>query len=578
MAPAWGVAVRRVDAHVMKDFGIRRYLRFALLGTLIAICAGCLALSQGNKGAWDDPADPKLGSETHLSSSQPAAVKASAPAQDGISEGKATTAIAPDKPAPVGLSEEEKAKTLALDLAKANTDVKKIKVCHDKKNDEWWLTLYEDAKDHFRLRQYTWSIQQDQPEEFLVLKRISKCKLESDLTASDPDRTCQEVKFEPGDHHQAVAASQSLGATSKSKESLSPSTKPSPALDTGKTTIRKQDAVREVAKARVSTLATSKPKGIAEPQTNTITATVQAPSKPSPSAGSVRKAVSPPDKRVFVQASAKSSPADEVLSKKNQVLEQPVSRPKATEKARPSPKARFASDTGVFSLAAVRRESKPSISHSESKIQSDSVAKRDSVAAKEKKPAMSDVDAALADLDRQSGLLSPRDTVEQRRDVPTSFVFVYGSEMNHQELLSWLRANNYDSSIIIDAAPAVLDSYDLVWNYYSPSRGGGAVNLEPKTNSSVWGLLIEVEDRGLKAFDKKEGHPSYYARGDNRVSVQRVSDGRTVFAWLYRAKPNRSGARNVWPTAEYKQRIIEAANFWQFPRPYVQKLENLPTH
>jgi hypothetical protein len=80
----------------------------------------------------------------------------------------------------------------------------------------------------------------------------------------------------------------------------------------------------------------------------------------------------------------------------------------------------------------------------------------------------------------------------------------------------------------------------------------------------------------LKAFDRKEGHPYAYSRGNHRVAVRRHRDGKNILAWLYLATPNKSGRRDVWPTREYKRVIIEAAAFWGFPEDYIEKLKAWP--
>jgi len=149
--------------------------------------------------------------------------------------------------------------------------------------------------------------------------------------------------------------------------------------------------------------------------------------------------------------------------------------------------------------------------------------------------------------------------------------------MNHPGLFQWLKKHGYDSSMVIDANPGILDGYDYVWNYYSPTRRGGVVNLEQKENAKVWGLLIEFQDPLLKAFDEREGHPVAYTRGQKRVAVRRVQDGKTVFAWLYRAKGHADQGRTVWPTRVYKNTIIQAARFWGFPEDYVSKLKSWKT-
>jgi len=159
----------------------------------------------------------------------------------------------------------------------------------------------------------------------------------------------------------------------------------------------------------------------------------------------------------------------------------------------------------------------------------------------------------------------------------TDFTFAYGSNMNRSDLRSWLEAGGYDSSLIVGATPATLEGYDFVWNFYSTGRSGATANLEPKDHSTIWGVVIEFDTSLLKAFDRKEGHPYFYSRGEIRVPVKRLSDGQTVMAWLYLAKANRGGSRDLRPTREYKRIILEAVEFWKFPQEYIEKIKSWPT-
>lgn len=154
----------------------------------------------------------------------------------------------------------------------------------------------------------------------------------------------------------------------------------------------------------------------------------------------------------------------------------------------------------------------------------------------------------------------------------TDFTFGYGSNMNRSDLRSWLEGGGYDSSLVVDATPAILEGYDFVWNFYSQGRGGATANLERKEGSTIWGVLLEFDESLLKAFDRKEGHPFFYSRGETRVPVKRLRDGETVLAWLYRANANRGGRRDLRPTRDYKRIILEAAEFWDFPEQYLGKL------
>jgi gamma-glutamylcyclotransferase (GGCT)/AIG2-like uncharacterized protein YtfP len=159
----------------------------------------------------------------------------------------------------------------------------------------------------------------------------------------------------------------------------------------------------------------------------------------------------------------------------------------------------------------------------------------------------------------------------------TDFTFAYGSNMNRSDLRSWLERNGFDSSMIIGRRPAKLEGYDFVWNYYSSSRAGGTANLEPKSGSIVWGVLIEFEEPIIKAFDRKEGHPTFYSRGENRIPVIRVEDNESVPAWIYIAGPNKGDRRDIWPTRAYKKIILDAAVEQGFPQDYLDKLESWQT-
>jgi gamma-glutamylcyclotransferase (GGCT)/AIG2-like uncharacterized protein YtfP len=157
------------------------------------------------------------------------------------------------------------------------------------------------------------------------------------------------------------------------------------------------------------------------------------------------------------------------------------------------------------------------------------------------------------------------------------FIFVYGSNMDRSELRSWVEADGYDSSMILSMTPAQLDGYDFVWNFYSQGRGGGTVNLEHKENSTIWGILVEIEEALLKAFDRKKGNQYLYSRGDARVPVMRQDNGKTVFAWVYTARANKGARREVRPTRDYRRIILTAATYWSFPEKYIEKIASWPT-
>ncbi len=69
--------------------------------------------------------------------------------------------------------------------------------------------------------------------------------------------------------------------------------------------------------------------------------------------------------------------------------------------------------------------------------------------------------------------------------MPTEFIFAYGSNMNRSDLRSWLEAAGHDSSLVLDAVPAVLEGYDYMWNYYSQGRAGGTARAYRRPRGGV---------------------------------------------------------------------------------------------
>ena len=60
--------------------------------------------------------------------------------------------------------------------------------------------------------------------------------------------------------------------------------------------------------------------------------------------------------------------------------------------------------------------------------------------------------------------------------------------------------------------PAWLPDHALVFNYHSPRRGGGVLNVLPQPGAIVSGWLFRYNEEGLHALDVKEGVPHAYRR------------------------------------------------------------------
>jgi gamma-glutamylcyclotransferase (GGCT)/AIG2-like uncharacterized protein YtfP len=450
-------------------------------------------------------------------------------------------------------SERERVKEIGVELAQKGQNIRKIKICHDRKNAEWWFTCYEDLGDILDLKQYVWRIDQDQPEPFLVIKRISKDNLQSHLSATEPDRTCRVLDPSPKGWPSVLEAA--FGSDEVDQKNSVASKRPAKSVDSDNTSVR--TIYVQKSHSPTKPLARQKPRK----QTASLPSTQ---GDEDESAITKVDDVSPPSAKP--KRASKPDEGDALFSTK------PVLPPR---KKVEQPKPAKSSDHAKFVKASGGADALVGAGVSEP----------------EKAPSDTYSDANVLKGKRTAGLAAPVDSLSEKfrageekpdrspaSDVPTYNVFVYGTEMNHQELLKWLQSNNFDESLVLDATPAILEDFDYAWNYFSPSRGGGAVNLQPHKNSRVYGLLLEIEDSALAAFDRKEGHPNYYSRGANRIAVKRSDNGAMVYAWVYRAKPNRDGRRDVWPTREYKQKILEAAIFWQFPTEYIGKINDWPTN
>lgn len=87
----------------------------------------------------------------------------------------------------------------AVKVARDLGSVRKMKLCHDQKTDEWWLTLYKELSTAVDVKQFFWSWEREEFAPFLVIRRISKSKLMDDLKKSEPGRRCSELPAPPPD-------------------------------------------------------------------------------------------------------------------------------------------------------------------------------------------------------------------------------------------------------------------------------------------------------------------------------------------------------------------------------------------
>lgn len=143
--------------------------------------------------------------------------------------------------------------------------------------------------------------------------------------------------------------------------------------------------------------------------------------------------------------------------------------------------------------------------------------------------------------------------------------------MHTGDLVTWLRRNGYAAAEIAVLGRAVLPDHELVWNYWSRSRGCGAANVRPRAGCDLPGLVLRVDERGLVALDRKEGNGAFYDRGAAPLRVV-LDTGESVNAWVYIAKPERVRSEACLPSCAYLNLLIAAAREHGLPAAHIECL------
>jgi AIG2-like family len=78
------------------------------------------------------------------------------------------------------------------------------------------------------------------------------------------------------------------------------------------------------------------------------------------------------------------------------------------------------------------------------------------------------------------------------------YFFAYGARMNPTTM-----RNVAPDAVLI--GPGRLDGYRLAFNVHSRSWGGGAANAVPALGGHLWGILWEIGEADLRAFNSFRG-------------------------------------------------------------------------
>lgn len=146
--------------------------------------------------------------------------------------------------------------------------------------------------------------------------------------------------------------------------------------------------------------------------------------------------------------------------------------------------------------------------------------------------------------------------------------------MDPDDLQGWFVRHQLSPPGIHDCRLARLIGHQLVFNYYSRARRGGAANVEPAVGQEVYGLVLWVDTATLVALDRKEGAPQRYAR---QPVATTFPDGSVTRSWLYSVTPAYRSQGFIPPSPEYLALLTRAAERHAFPDAYRHRLTGIAT-
>jgi cation transport regulator ChaC len=154
------------------------------------------------------------------------------------------------------------------------------------------------------------------------------------------------------------------------------------------------------------------------------------------------------------------------------------------------------------------------------------------------------------------------------------YYFAYGSNMDEEDLRTWCKNKSKPFPKWKLLGTACLENYQLVFNYYSSGRNGGAANLMESHNSKVYGLLFEMNESDRRTIREKEGFPNYYE--EITVTVKH-RDNSISDVITYKVVKDKEKIEHQKPTKYYMGLILKNARNNKFPDEYTRYLESIET-
>ena len=144
--------------------------------------------------------------------------------------------------------------------------------------------------------------------------------------------------------------------------------------------------------------------------------------------------------------------------------------------------------------------------------------------------------------------------------------FAYGSNMNINELKKYCPCKNIK---IIDTG--YLDNYIFRYRLIKGKKNIKAkANIEPRKNSKVYGLVIDIKGT-INKLNKKEGlfDNIYFIK--HKLKIHSISSNKIYNCFAYIMQPS-VRLKIDQPSFNYCKKIFDAATLLNFPKSYLKRI------
>lgn len=137
--------------------------------------------------------------------------------------------------------------------------------------------------------------------------------------------------------------------------------------------------------------------------------------------------------------------------------------------------------------------------------------------------------------------------------------FAYGSNLNQADFDRWCQANQHAPCKLRFHSRAYLPDHELTFNVHSKPRNGGVLNLRPRANQLVPGVLYQIDPLAKSLLDEKESAPKKYKEALLPVIQE---SGEVVKALTYVVPADRT-SDSITAATEYASIVRQGLKTWQ---------------